>query len=124
MKEGYIPKEQRKKILFICDDIRMHSGVATMAREIVLGTSHHYNWVVIGAAINHPEAGQRMDLSEATNTETGNTDSNVILYPKAILPGFAGSVDKISLFIALAPAILFQYSSEPTYKYLAKQKLL
>jgi glycosyltransferase involved in cell wall biosynthesis len=81
MKEGYIPKEQRKKILFICDDIRMHSGVATMAREIVLGTSHHYNWVVIGAAIDHPEAGQRMDLSEATNKETGNTDSNVIIYP-------------------------------------------
>jgi glycosyltransferase involved in cell wall biosynthesis len=81
MKEGYIPKEQRKKILFICDDIRMHSGVATMAREIVLGTSHHYNWVVIGAAIDHPEAGQRMDLSEATNKETGNTDSNVVIYP-------------------------------------------
>ena len=81
MKEGYIPKEQRKKILFICDDIRMHSGIATMAREIVLGTSHHYNWVVIGAAIDHPEAGQRMDLSEATNKETGNTDSNVVIYP-------------------------------------------
>ena len=81
MKLGYLPKEQRKKILFICDDIRMHSGVATMAREIVLGTSHHYNWVVIGAAIDHPEAGQRMDLSEATNKETGNTDSNVMLYP-------------------------------------------
>jgi len=81
MKEGYIPKEQRKKILFICDDIRMHSGVATMAREIVLGTAHHYNWVVIGAAIDHPESGKRLDLSEATNKETDNTDSNIIIYP-------------------------------------------
>jgi glycosyltransferase involved in cell wall biosynthesis len=79
--EGYLPPEQRKKILFICDDIRMHSGVATMAREIILGTSHHYNWVTIGAAINHPEAGQRLDLSQATNQETGNTDSSVIIYP-------------------------------------------
>ena len=67
MKEGYLPKEQRKKILFICDDIRMHSGIATMAREIVLGTAHHYNWIIIGAAINHPEHGQRLDLSQATN---------------------------------------------------------
>ena len=31
-----IPKEQRKKILLICDDIRVHSGVATVAKEIVI----------------------------------------------------------------------------------------
>ena len=35
MKEGYIPKEKRKKIMFLCDDIRMHSGIATMARTIL-----------------------------------------------------------------------------------------
>jgi len=81
MKEGYLPKEQRKKILFICDDIRMHSGIATMAREIVLGTAHHYNWVIIGAAIDHPEHGQRLDLSQATNAETQLTDTDVIIYP-------------------------------------------
>ena len=53
MKEGYIKQEDRKKILFICDDIRMHSGVATMAREIVTGTAHRYNWVNLAAAIKH-----------------------------------------------------------------------
>ena len=26
MKEGYLPQNQRKKILLICDDIRVHSG--------------------------------------------------------------------------------------------------
>ena len=31
----HIPKEQRKKIMLICDDIRVHSGVATVAKEIV-----------------------------------------------------------------------------------------
>ena len=62
MKEGYLPKDQRKKILFLCDDIRMHSGVATMAREIVVGTCHRYNWVNVGAAINHPEVGKKLDL--------------------------------------------------------------
>ena len=31
----YIPKKDRKKILLLSDDIRMHSGVATMSREIV-----------------------------------------------------------------------------------------
>ena len=34
----FIPKEDRKNILLMCDDIRMHSGIATMAREFVVGT--------------------------------------------------------------------------------------
>jgi glycosyltransferase involved in cell wall biosynthesis len=110
-KEGYIPKEQRKKILFICDDIRMHSGVATMAREIVLGTSHHYNWVVIGAAIEHPEAGQRMDLSEATNKETGNTDSNVIIYPSN---GY-GSADLIRYMLKNEKPDGLMFFTDPRY---------
>jgi len=87
MINGYIPQNKRKKILFLGDDLRMHSGVATMAREIVLGTANHYNWVVIGAAIDHPEAGQRLDLSEATNKETGNTDSNYIGVKNTTLSG-------------------------------------
>jgi hypothetical protein len=81
MKEGYLPKEQRKKILLLCDDIRMHSGVATMAREIVLGTCHHYNWVNAGAAINHPEVGKKMDLSQDTGNRAGIEDASVFLYP-------------------------------------------
>jgi glycosyltransferase involved in cell wall biosynthesis len=111
MKEGYIPKEQRKKILFICDDIRMHSGVATMAREIVLGTAHHYNWVVIGAAIDHPEAGQRLDLSEATNKETDNTDSNVIIYPSN---GY-GSADLIRYMLKNEKPDGLMFFTDPRY---------
>ena len=67
MKEGYLPYTKRKTILFLCDDIRMHSGIATMAREIVLGTAHKYNWVNVGAAISHPEKGKKIDLSEEEN---------------------------------------------------------
>ena len=66
-KEGYIPKADRKKILLLCDDIRMHSGVATMAREFVVGSAHHYNWFNLGAAVNHPEVGKVMDLSADVN---------------------------------------------------------
>ena len=81
MKEGYIPKEQRKKILLLCDDIRFTSGIATMAREIVVGTSHRFNWVNLGGAINHPEQGQRLDISQDTNAHNGITDASVFLYP-------------------------------------------
>jgi glycosyltransferase involved in cell wall biosynthesis len=78
---AYLPQNERKKILLICDDIRVHSGVATIARELVLNTVQHFNWVNVGGAINHPEQGKRLDLSADTNTNTGLTDSSVVLYP-------------------------------------------
>jgi glycosyltransferase involved in cell wall biosynthesis len=81
MKEGYIPQEKRKKILLLCDDIRMTSGISTMAREIVIGTAHHYNWVNIGGAITHPDKGKRFDLNADTNMNAGIEDASVYLYP-------------------------------------------
>lgn len=80
-KEGYIPKEERKKILLLSDDIRMNSGIATMAREIVVGTSHRLNWVNLGAGINHPDQGKKFDISQDNNRVTGLTDSSIFLYP-------------------------------------------
>ena len=113
--EGYLPPDQRKKILFICDDIRMHSGVATMSREIVLGTAQHYNWVSIAAAIDHPESGKRLDLSQATNQETGLTDSSVILYPNN---GY-GNADLIRALIkAEKPDALFFFTDPRYYDWL------
>lgn len=78
---AYLPQNERKKILLICDDIRVHSGVATVAREMVLNTAQHFNWVQIAGAINHPDKGKRLDLSQDTNTNTGLTDASVIMYP-------------------------------------------
>jgi glycosyltransferase involved in cell wall biosynthesis len=81
MKEGYLPKDQRKKILLITDDIRLPSGVGNIGKEIVIHTSHRYNWVNIGAAIGHPEAGKRFDVSGDTNNIAGIEDSSVMIYP-------------------------------------------
>ncbi len=77
----YLPKDKRKKILLICDDIRVHSGVATVAKEIVVHTAHHFNWCQIAGAIKHPEAGKRLDLSQDTNKISKIDDSHVFLYP-------------------------------------------
>ena len=77
----YLPKDKRKKILLICDDIRVHSGVATVAKQIVLKTSQHFNWVNIAGAIKHPDLGKKFDLSQAINDQTGVEDSSVVLYP-------------------------------------------
>lgn len=46
-----------------------------MAREIVIGTSHHFNWLNVGAAINHPDNGKGFDLSNDVNAQTGLEDS-------------------------------------------------
>ena len=56
MKEGYIPRDQRKKILLLSDDIRTYSGVGCQSRNIVLNTAHHFNWVNLGGAVKHPDA--------------------------------------------------------------------
>jgi len=77
----WLPKEQRKKILFLADDMRVTSGVGTMAREIIEGTAHRFNWVQVGAAVNHPEAGKMVDLSDALNNELGMTDACVKIVP-------------------------------------------
>jgi len=81
MINGYIPQAQRKKILFLCDDIRMTSGISTMAREIVVGSSHVFNWVNVGGAINHPDQGKKLDISADTNRIMGINDSSVFIYP-------------------------------------------
>ena len=79
-KFGYVKKEERKKILLLSDDIRLHSGVATMAREIVIQTAHHFNWVNLGGAVKHPDERKAFDLSEDVNKQIGIADASVKLY--------------------------------------------
>ena len=79
--EGYIKKEDRKKILLLCDDIRMHSGVATMAREFVVNTAHRYNWFNVGAAVNHADKGKILDLSLDINKQLKIEDADVKIMP-------------------------------------------
>ena len=77
MKKGYIPKDQRKKILLLSDDIRTSSGVGTMSKEIVINTAHRYNWINIGGAVKHPENGKGFDISVEVNKHTKIKDSSV-----------------------------------------------
>src|SRR6056300_1184480 len=80
-KFGHIPKAERKKILLLCDDIRMHSGIATMAREFVINSSHQFNWFNLGAALKHPETGKVLDMSEYVSKRIGINDANVMVMP-------------------------------------------
>ena len=58
----------------------MHSGIATMAREIVIGTVQHYNWVQLGAAIKHPDAGKKVKVQSDKNYKVPD-GASITLYP-------------------------------------------
>ena len=108
---NYLPQNERKKIMLICDDIRVHSGVATVARELVLNTAQHFNWVNIAGAINHPEKGKRFDISTDTNTNTGLTDASVFLYP---VDGY-GNPDLIRQLIQIEKPDAIMLITDPRY---------
>tara|TARA_R100000008_G_scaffold86743_1_gene81283 strand:+ start:2362 stop:3750 length:1389 start_codon:yes stop_codon:yes gene_type:complete len=71
----------KKKILLLSDDLRMHSGVAVMSHEIVKNTLHHYDWVQIAGAIQHPEKGKISDMSEVAKKDWGIKNPYLKLYP-------------------------------------------
>ena len=107
----YLPLEKRKKILLITDDIRVHSGVATIGREIVIQTAQHFNWVTLGGSIKHPDVGKRFDLSQSTNETSGLTDSSVILYPT---DGY-GSQELLRNIIAIEKPDAILLITDPRY---------
>ncbi len=72
-------QDKRKKILLLSDDMRMHSGVATMSRAFVMGTAHHYNWVQLGASLHDKDKGKVFDLSDDIVEKTGVSDAYVRL---------------------------------------------
>jgi glycosyltransferase involved in cell wall biosynthesis len=72
---------KKPKGLLLSDDLRMHSGVATMSRELVLGTVKAYDWVQIAGAIQHPEKGKVINMDAATAQMTGVKDAHVTIYP-------------------------------------------
>jgi glycosyltransferase involved in cell wall biosynthesis len=59
----------------------MTSGVATMSKEIVLGTIHKYDWVQIGGAINHPEYGKIINIDDDVRIKTGVKDASLKIIP-------------------------------------------
>ena len=64
------------------DDLRVHSGIGVMSREMVEQTCGVFNWVQMGAAVQHPEAGKVVDVSGDVSNMTGVEDAYVRIYPQ------------------------------------------
>ena len=110
-KFSYVKKEDRKKILLLCDDIRLNSGIATMAREIVIGTSHHFNWVNLGGAVSHPDDGKAFDISAEVNDHAHISDASVILYATS---GY-GTVEKVREILKREQPDAILHFTDPRY---------
>ena len=111
MKEGYIPQADRKKILLLCDDIRFTSGISTMAKEIVIGTAHRFNWVNLGAAIQHPDQGKRFDICQDTSQLAGIPDASVFIVPTS---GY-GSPELVRQIIEMEKPDAIMFFTDPRY---------
>ena len=74
-------ERKKKKILLLSDDLRMSSGIATVSKDLVFGTLEHYDWVQLGAAVNHPEKGKEFDLGEDARRISGVEDASLKIIP-------------------------------------------
>ena len=101
----------KKKILLLSDDLRMHSGVSTMSRELVVGTVHKYDWVQIAGAINHPDQGKIINMSDEIKNNTNINDAYVVLYPTA---GY-GNEDILYTVIARENPDAIMHFTDPRY---------
>ena len=71
----------KPRILLLSDDLRMTSGIATMSREFVMGTVDRFNWIQLGAGINHNEAGKFVDVNADIREKTGVNDAELKIIP-------------------------------------------
>ena len=101
----------KKKILLLSDDLRMSSGIANVSKQFVLGTVDRYDWVQLGAAINHPDQGKMFDLSEEVRKVTGVQDASVKLIP---FNGY-GNADIIRQLIMVERPDAILHFTDPRY---------
>jgi glycosyltransferase involved in cell wall biosynthesis len=73
--------KKKKKILLLSDDFRMSSGIATVSKELIFGTLDTYDWIQLGAAVEHPEKGKEIDLGEDARRVSGISDASVKIIP-------------------------------------------
>jgi glycosyltransferase involved in cell wall biosynthesis len=71
--------QKKKKILLLADDFRLPSGIGTISKEIIFNTVEEFDWIQLGAALQHPDHGKAFDLSQDVANITGVTDASVKL---------------------------------------------
>ena len=105
----------KKKIMLFSDDLRMSSGIGTMSKEFVLGTCHHFDWVQVGGAIKHPEAGKVVNMDQTVRDETGVKDAKLTIYPISVY----GSQELLrELWVREKPDAIMHYTDPRFWRWL------
>lgn len=76
-----VTDKKKRKILLLSDDLRLPSGIGTISREIVLNTVDEFDWVQLGAALDHPDHGKGVDISSDIIKQIGVQDASVKIIP-------------------------------------------
>jgi len=111
LKQVDLDKPKKKKIFLLSDDMRLHSGVGTMSKELVFNTCDKYDWVQLGGAIKHPDQGKRFDMSAEVQKETGIEDAKVIVYP---CDGY-GNPDLVRQLISVEKPDAIMHFTDPRF---------
>ncbi len=104
-------KKKKPLILLLSDDLRLHSGIATMSKEMVLHTAHKYDWLQVGAAVKHPDEGKFFDVSDDVNAERGISDASVRIIPSS---GY-GNPDLIRQILINEPVDAILHFTDPRF---------
>ena len=105
----------KKKIMLFSDDLRMSSGIGTMSKEFVLGTCHHFDWVQVGGAIKHPEAGKVVNMDQTVRDETGVKDAKLTIYP---ISGYGSQELLRELWVREKPDAIMHYTDPRFWRWL------
>ena len=105
----------KKKIMLFSDDLRMSSGIGTMSKEFVLGTCHHFDWVQVGGAIKHPEAGKVVNMDQTVRDETGVEDAKLTIYP---IDGYGSQELLRELWVREKPDAIMHYTDPRFWRWL------
>jgi len=68
-------------ILLICDDIRGHTGIGNIGKEIIYNTISDFNFINLAVGKNHPEQGTKINFDETISRETKIPDAQLTLIP-------------------------------------------
>ena len=104
-------KPKKKKILLLSDDLRMHSGIANVSRDIVFGTLDEFDWVQLGAAVKHPQDGQLFDLSNEISEKRGVENAYLKIYASS---GY-GTPQKLNELLAIEKPDAIMHFTDPRF---------
>lgn len=102
---------KKPKILLLSDDLRWSSGIATMSKSIVKNTLDRFDWVQVGAAIQHPDNGKIFDMDQMAQVEWGIPDAHLKVYATT---GY-GSPDLIRQLLTIEKPDAILHFTDPRF---------